>query len=63
MNASLIDTITSVATAAIAVMGLLISFYQFLKGKAEKREAQAVLIDAWWVRVDSMTTIPTTTST
>lgn len=46
MNASLIDTITSVATAAIAVMGLLISFYQFLKGKAEKREAQAVLIDA-----------------
>lgn len=52
MNASLIDTITSVATAAIAVMGLLISFYQFLKGKAEKREAQAVLIDAWWVRVD-----------
>lgn len=52
MDAEHLQIIISVTTTVIAVMGLLISLYQFLKSKAEKREAQAVLIDAWWVRID-----------
>lgn len=52
MEASSIQILISITTTVIAVMGLCISLYQFMKARSEDKRSQAVLIDAWWVRVD-----------
>lgn len=49
---SIVQLFIQYATSIVAIVGLVLSLYQYFRSSRVQRRTQAELVSAWWVRID-----------